>query len=139
MFKLILLITLFTFSTQASDFGNWEISKDGSDFTLSNGKAQAKLPMTNTVPSIVHLEKYGDLTVVHYLASTSGTSLIIEEYYGAVFNRDNKFLGTYPIRYESLSESLNSDAIDQPKWFVSKEELNIVYKELDINEKFSIK
>ncbi|MCF8059210.1 MAG: hypothetical protein K9K67_07940 [Bacteriovoracaceae bacterium] len=139
MFKLICLLTLFSLSVQSSDISDWQITKEEDHYILAKGEAKAELPMTNVNPSVVHVEKYGTLTVVHYLASTSGTSVMLEEYYGAIFSKDDKFLGTYPIRYESLSEAHSSDDIDQPKWNVSNEELNIVYKELKINKRFSIK
>jgi hypothetical protein len=126
---------------QAKDLSDWKVEKvEPGIYELSNGSYKARLDKTNVLPKVKDVKEYGKLKVVLYHAFTSGTSFMVDEIYGAVFDsKSKKLLGLYPHNYESLSEKYQSEDMEQPKWLEKDGELIIVDQELGLKKTLSTK
>jgi hypothetical protein len=130
MRKLILLVTVLI--SQSSFCGEWNIKVDKKERKVSykNESLVFSYPQTNVSPVVKEVKEIGGLQVVIFLARSSGTFMMFDEWHGAVFDKDNKLKGIYPYEYEVVTEATNRK-INQPKWKVSGKVLTITEPELD--------
>ena len=134
MRKIILLLAI-TFSPLS--FANeWKISVDKNKGIVSyvNGEMTFSYPQMNVVPEVKEVKKIAGFNVVIFFAKSSGSFVMLEEMYGAVFDQDNDLKGIYPYKYEVVSETKHK--INQPTWKVSGKKLIITEPEYD--EKFTL-
>lgn len=136
--KFVFLLAL-CFSLHAGTL-SWYIDKEKEHYLIKakGGKLTYKLYDINVVPQIIETKKYGKrFEAIIYYSNSVGTSVMIDEYHGALFDHKNKkFLGTFPYIYKAVNPV---DKVDiQPTWRFDGKKLSIVEEELGLKEVFSI-
>lgn len=133
----IILIALFLCS-QAIAAGEWSINVDRDRGIVDYQKEDLKFsyPKSNVAPEVLETKTIGGFKVVVFLARTSGSFVMFEEWFGAVFDGD-KLKGIYPYNYEVISEAPKRK-INQPKWVVSGQKLVITDPEQEIKVSLDI-
>ena len=131
MRTVILLVLLF--STQIFAGQGWTISVDENKDLVNYQKGELKFSYqrSNSAPEVLEVKSIGGLQVVIFLARTSGSFVMFEEWHGAIFDKDNKLIGIYPHKYEVISEAPKRK-LNQPKWSVSDKKLTITEPEQEL-------
>jgi hypothetical protein len=121
------------FCTQAFAGQEWAISIDQNKDQVSYQKGELlfSYPKSNVAPEVLEVKSIGGFQVVLFLARTSGSFVMFEEWYGAVFDKENKLVGIYPYNYEIISEAPKRK-LNQPKWSISGKKLTITEPELEM-------
>lgn len=137
IFMKYLLVFLLSVSLQASD-ESWSIQKEASGYSIKSGSISYKLEEINVVPKIIETKKYGSrFEAVVYFSNSVGTSVMIDEYYAALFDhKEKRFIGSYPYLYKPINPKHSVD--DQPVWKFDGKTLNILEDELGINKSFQV-
>jgi hypothetical protein len=133
MIKLSLLLSLlfFTFNSfgELSDWKIEEQKSNGEHFLVIKNQ-RFNIDATPVKPAIKRVEKFGDrIEVVVIYANAYGTSKIVEQFNGIVFDKKtNKFLGEFPFEYKDMEGKVYPKT--QPEW-------NLLNGKLVIKEKRS--
>ena len=123
-------------SSQFEELSNWSIKRENNSYFLMNGDLKAKFSVNNVRPKVEKVEKLGEShVVVHYLAAVNGTSMMVNQTDGAIFDiKNKKFLGSYPRSYEIVSSRYPGAKIKQPVWENKEGKLFISEKEMGLNK-----
>ncbi|NQZ01502.1 MAG: hypothetical protein HRT45_12635 [Bdellovibrionales bacterium] len=120
--KLILIFGL-TLGHAVANAGDWVLQQSGDGYQISS--KQPGVESTQEVERSSFAVKLlpsknvteGDFEVVVFYHSTSGTSFMIRNIRGAVFDKkNNKFLGVSPFEYQT-----DDDEFPQPDWAYSED------------------
>lgn len=130
-----LLLLFFSFSTIAG-VGNWSIEEKANRFFIKSDKATYAIDRINVKPRITDTKNFGSrFEVVVYFSGSYGTTVMINEFSGLIYDKQkNKFLGSFPYKYEPMNP--NDDAGTQPEWKFDGDVLSIKDKELGIDVSF---
>ena len=133
---MLTFFVIFTFSGTTFAESNWTFKKvaDDDDFVLSNGVMKTVIGRTNVIPTVLEVKKHGNLEIVIFHKFTSGTSLMLVENYGAIFNtKTKKFIDDHPYSYIILSEVKDPSIVAQPQWTFESDSVSIKLDTIDLD------
>lgn len=134
----LLFVLFLSFSSFAVD-RVWKINQKGNNYYIEFESFSYHLDEVNVKPKLIEVKKYGTrFEAVVYFSNSYGTTVMIDEYYAALFDTKlNKFLGTFPYKYESMKAEDRPSR--QPVWKFDGKKLVISDFELGLEKSFSVK
>lgn len=113
---------------------DWKVSEDNDNIRIEKNGYIGNLSLGNARPKVIKEITMGSRLIVLVHNSTSGTSVMLREIQGVIFDKKTKkFLGTYPFQYQPETQGSEIKDVYQPTWIVEDEKIRIQDKDLGIN------
>jgi len=132
MRKIIILLGAISISLFAG--ADWKVSENNEEIKIEKNGYLGSLSSGNASPKVIKEITMGNRLIVLVHNSTSGTSVMLREIQGVIFDKKTKkYLGTYPFQYQPETQGSEVGDVYQPTWTVEDNKVRINDKDLGVN------